>query len=90
MASERVRLADIRERRELVRDLNATPFIADLIRDHAAMADALDAVLALHRPEIDRDWPRAVEHCEHCADEWPCPTRAVIESVIDLEGDDRG
>lgn len=84
--AERVRLADIRERAELVRGLNATPVVRDLIRDHVAMLAALDAIAALHKPEVDRNWPNATEHCEHCCDEWPCPTVRAIESVIDPGG----
>ena len=64
-------------------------------REYHAMREALDAVLALHKPGTvcanprhDVEWttcPDCMAVCSHDIEDWPCETRRVIESVIDIE-----
>ena len=82
MASERVRLADIRDKDD------AHPHgVVGWRREYHAMREALDAVLSEHAPD-------AIHCCTGCGSNesggaivpWPCPTVRAIESVIDLGG----
>ena len=93
MASERVKLVDIRERADLVRGLNASPVTAAAIADRESMLAALDAVLAVcdeYSPTASSNpmSPDALRRAARYA--VSARIRAAIESVIDLGGDGRG